>query len=118
MRVIYPLLLAVFFLPLSGCGSRNQRAVAAAGLPGHPAQGEQLYAVACVNCHGMDGKGSDLALHRGRRVNLTSAARWYKPTRFIAFVVQGVRGTTMPAFPNYTGQQLADINAYVRSLPK
>jgi mono/diheme cytochrome c family protein len=111
-------LAVALFLPLFGCGSANQSAVAAAALPGNPVLGQQLYVAACVSCHGRDSKGTELAVHKGRRVSLPSASRWYKPAPFIAFVIQGVPRTTMPAFPNYTDQQLADIDAYLRSLPK
>lgn len=86
-------------------------------LPGGDVErGRQVFAAACASCHGADGKGvginqSTLLPHA---FDLTDGR--YAPAAVATAVVQGVRGTAMPAFSSMPDQSLADVVAFTVSL--
>jgi mono/diheme cytochrome c family protein len=75
---------------------------------GDAARGEPLFADTfnCYACHGFDGQSGERRL-----VPLN-----YTQEGFITFV-QGSPLPNMPAYPDASAQQLADIYAYIRTLP-
>jgi mono/diheme cytochrome c family protein len=75
---------------------------------GDPARGEPLYADTfnCYACHGFDAQSGERRL-----VPLN-----YTQEGFITFV-QSSPLPNMPAFPDASPQQLADIYAYIRTIP-
>jgi mono/diheme cytochrome c family protein len=77
-------------------------------LVGDAARGEPLFADTfnCYACHGFDAQSGERRL-----VPLT-----YTQEGFITFV-QNSPLPNMPAYPDASAQQLADIYAYVRTIP-
>ena len=76
-------------------------------------QGRALFRSNCAFCHGMTARG-------GRGPNLVSAPLTHGDTdeSMKRVIRTGVPGTTMPAFSEFTGEELAQIVAYIRSLSK
>ena len=76
-------------------------------------QGRALFRSNCAFCHGMTATG-------GRGPNLVSAPLSHGETDdSIKRVIRiGVPGTTMPAFSDFTGEELSNIVEYIRSLSK
>lgn len=102
---------------VAGCPHVNPRAVEIAELSGDPAAGEGAYTAECAECHGADGRGTPRALHGDEPVNLTTASHWYSAPVFLTWIVEGIEGTDMPSFASWDDQALADVYAYVLSLP-
>ena len=77
-------------------------------LGGDAARGEPLFADTfnCYACHGFDGQSGERRLVP---LNYTQAG-------FITFV-QSSPLPNMPAYPDASAQQLADIYAYIRTIP-
>ena len=70
--------------------------------------GKKLYALACVFCHGPDGKGGVAPALRGLSLSAKDATD---------VISNGKSGTTMPAFKsNYSQTQIDDLASYVLSL--
>ena len=89
-------------LYILACGSHEHTHVE---LPeGDATIGEELYIVSCSGCHNADGLGG----YGGP--NLLG-----HPEDHIVDYVQNGKGN-MPAFPDYTKQDLADIIAHIRVL--
>ena len=128
------MLLALIGLLLAGCGGKKESAVsaapaeapaqAAAPAAGDPAQGEILYAQACVACHGPDGAGVE---GLGKPFTTSEFLLTVDDAELVAFIKQGrdpsdpanTTGVAMPpkgGNPALTDAQLADIVAYVRTL--
>lgn len=76
-------------------------------------QGRALFRSNCAFCHGMTATG-------GRGPNLVSAPLSHGETDdSIKRVIRiGVPGTTMPAFSDFTAEELSNIVEYLRSLSK
>lgn len=76
-----------------------------------PEQGRALFRSNCAFCHGADARG-------GRGPNLVSAplAHGETPDAMKSVIREGVPGTSMPAFSEFTEKELAGIVAYLRSL--
>ncbi|MBK7905628.1 MAG: PQQ-dependent sugar dehydrogenase [Gemmatimonadetes bacterium] len=105
---------------------------AAAALP--PVERGQLLATTCMGCHtltagGANGIGPNLHRIVGRDIGSSpgypySAALQRAPgawtddalAKYIANPAAAVPGTTMPALPAYTDQELADLLTYLKSL--
>jgi mono/diheme cytochrome c family protein len=79
-----------------------------AALTGNPARGEPLYADTynCYACHGFDAQTGERRL---LPMNYTQEG-------FITFV-QSSPLPNMPAFPDAPAQALADIYAYIKTIP-
>jgi putative heme-binding domain-containing protein len=92
---------AIFFLPVALC----------AGQSGAPASGRALFRSNCAFCHGADARG-------GRGPNLVSAplAHGESDDAIKTVIREGVPGTSMPAFSEFTPGELANIVAYLKSL--
>jgi mono/diheme cytochrome c family protein len=103
---------------LASCLPVSERALQVAKLTGVAADGQPVFERDCVSCHGADGKGTELAMNSGHKVNLVTAGAYYSAAEFITVVIDGTPGTTMQGYPSFTDQQLADLYAYMRSLPK
>lgn len=80
----------------------------AQGIVGDATRGKPLYADTfnCYACHGFDGQTGERRL-----VPLN-----YSQEGFVTFV-QSSPLPNMPAYPDASAQQLADIYAYIRTLP-
>jgi mono/diheme cytochrome c family protein len=93
---------------LFAAASLGQQPANNAALVGDAARGQPLYADTfnCYACHGFDAQSGERRL-----VPLN-----YTQEGFITFV-QSSPLPNMPAFPDATPQQLADIFAYIRTIP-
>jgi mono/diheme cytochrome c family protein len=93
---------------LAASASLGQQSSNNATLVGDAARGQPLYADTfnCYACHGFDAQSGERRL-----VPLN-----YTQEGFITFV-QSSPLPNMPAFPDATPQQLADIFAYIRTIP-
>lgn len=87
--------------------------------PGEPVGGQQLYEVACANCHGWDGRGN---LGMGPAVTNPDLLAAADDAFLWATIAYGRRGT--PMFPSLRGldgvrqlsaQEINDLIAYLRS---
>jgi mono/diheme cytochrome c family protein len=100
---------------LTGCSLPVvPRAKQVAALTGTPASGAATYATDCRTCHGADGRGGSTpdAMHHG----MYGALHDYSAPEVITVILQG--GGTMPSFARCSDQELADLYAYLMSLPK
>jgi mono/diheme cytochrome c family protein len=75
---------------------------------GDPQRGRALYAERCLICHGAEGRGGP------RGVNLVGRHVLHRSPEFVEAVRAGRGG--MPAFPETTDTEVADILAHLRSL--
>jgi mono/diheme cytochrome c family protein len=89
---------------IAGCAPHDPRAESIAALKGEPAAGEALYRESCARCHGDTG------------AKLASGLAWYGLTGSISIVIDGA--WKMPAYPQYSDQQVADLVAYLGSFRK
>jgi alcohol dehydrogenase (cytochrome c) len=75
-----------------------------------PGPGQQVFVSRCASCHGSDGNGGELGPSIVDRV----------PARtdedLAALFKQGLPAAGMPAFPNLTATESADLIRYVRTL--
>ena len=78
---------------------------------GQTDQGKALFRSNCAFCHGGDARG-------GRGPNLVSAPLTHGESEEALKTVirEGVPGTSMPAFSEFTAEEVAEIVAYVKSL--
>jgi putative heme-binding domain-containing protein len=76
-------------------------------------QGRALFRSNCAFCHGMTARG-------GRGPNLVSAPLTHGDTdeSMKSVIRTGVPGTTMPAFSEFTDEELAQIVGFIRGLSK
>jgi|SRR6516225_3655518 len=88
----------IALLSIAGCAPHDPRADAIA------ATGETLYREACARCHGDAG------------AKLASGIAWYGLVGSISLVIDG--GYKMPAYPQYSDQQIANLFAYIESSRK
>ena len=95
---------AIVLLGIAGCAPHDPRADTIATIKGDPAAGEVLYREDCARCHGDTG------------AKLTSGVAWYGLVGSISLVIDG--GYKMPAYPQYSDQQIADLFAYIGSFHK
>ena len=94
----------IALLSIAGCAPHDPRADAIAAIKGEPATGEMLYREACARCHGDAG------------AKLASGIAWYGLVGSISLVIDG--GYKMPAYPQYSDQQIANLFAYIESSRK
>lgn len=78
---------------------------------GQTDQGRALFRSNCAFCHGGDARG-------GRGPNLVSAPLTHGESdeALKTVIREGVPGTSMPAFSEFTAEEVAEIVAYVKSL--
>jgi mono/diheme cytochrome c family protein len=81
------------------------RAMSIARMNGDAAKGKVLFLGHCAVCH-------------QRMVNVTVPPSGFSKSVAIAFVIDGVRGTKMPAFSDFSNQQVSDLYAYLQTLPR
>ena len=105
-RVRWQALIVIAVAALPGALSAQQSGNAAP--VGDAARGKPLFADTynCYACHGLDAQTGERRL----------VPMIYPQEAFIAFV-QNSPLPQMPAFPDVPAQDLADIYAYIRSLP-
>jgi len=100
-------LLFLALVLLAGC-SFNERVDGILELTGVPADGEVVWAAECARCHADDGTGNDLGpgilaeLHHG-------------DAQILTWILDG-KGAEMPAFPELTDQDAADVLAHLHAL--
>lgn len=110
-RLLPPALLAcagVVFI----VGARAQPPKSQAQLQGNAGRGKALYTqYSCHTCHGFSGETGP-----GARLN----PAWMGQTLFIAYLRNPPKPTRMPPYQQreVTDQKLADIYAFIESLPK
>ena len=100
---------SLVFIALAGGGAPVSRSAQPGASPvGDAPRGESLFADTfnCYACHGFDAQSGERRL-----VPLN-----YTQEGFITFV-QSSPLPNMPAFPDASPQQLADIYAYIRTIP-
>ena len=90
----------IALLSIAGCTPHDPRADAIAAIKGEPT----LYREACARCHGDAG------------AKLASGIAWYGLVGSISLVIDG--GYKMPAYPQYSDQQIANLFAYIESSRK
>lgn len=90
--------------------------------------GEQVYATYCVGCHGEDGRGDGPAAEflNPRPRNFVDGDYKYfhfgeegplpSEDSLLITVRNGLPGSSMPAFPLLTEQEIRDVTAYVKTL--
>ncbi|MCO4771025.1 MAG: cytochrome c [Deltaproteobacteria bacterium] len=105
MRTTFLLLLALGLL--SGC-SFNERVDAILELTPDAANGAVIWGADCERCHGADGRGNDLG------PNLISELH-HGDKQFLTWILDGL-GDEMPAFPDYTDQEAADVLEHIHVL--
>lgn len=87
---------------LAGCARHEPRAKAVLALSGVPSRGRVLYERTCANCH---------PGNAGWRWTL----RLYGADGFASTLIDGVPRSRMPSFASWSDQQLADVEAYIRT---
>src|SRR5712671_6538175 len=79
--------------------------------PAQPSDaGRQTFVSACAGCHGTDGNGGELGPAITTRVPARTDADLASLFR------QGLPASGMPAFPNVTAEEAADLIRYLRTL--
>jgi mono/diheme cytochrome c family protein len=98
-------------LGLTACGpaTRSERVL---GGSGTAAGGKATYDAYCASCHGSDGRGTP---HGGGLVTPTA---WDGAVAWVDTVIDGIPGTNMGSYAALSNQQLGDVYAYIKSLPK
>jgi cytochrome c oxidase cbb3-type subunit 3 len=75
------------------------------------ARGKKLYEGFCSLCHGQTGTGG-----KGPNLAQPTLSRAPDDERLVAVIKDGIRGTEMPGFWQFTDREAKDVAAYVRSL--
>jgi alcohol dehydrogenase (cytochrome c) len=75
-----------------------------------PAAGRQTFVSRCAGCHGTDGNGGELGPAITTRVPARTDAD------LTSLLAQGLPASGMPAFPNLTAEETADVIRYLRTL--
>jgi mono/diheme cytochrome c family protein len=102
---------AVLALGLTACGP-DTRAERVLWTGGSAAGGKASFDAYCAGCHGADGRGTS------RGENIITPAAWYGEVAYLDAIIEGMVGTNMGSYAGLSDQQLADLYAYIRSLPK
>ena len=76
-------------------------------------QGKALFRSNCAFCHGADAHGG-----RGPNLVSTPLAHGNSDDAIKTVISEGVPGTSMPAFSEFTAQETAEIVAYLKSLSR
>jgi len=90
-----------------GC-SFNERVDGILELTADTANGQMVYDLECARCHAADGRGNDLG------PNLISELH-HGDKQFLTWILDGL-GDEMPAFPDLTDQEAADLMGYLHEL--
>ena len=87
-------------------------------LSGQAQRGHQLFDANCASCHGMRANGEGQAARSllPKPANLTAAR--FADERLSAVLWNGVVGSSMPAWRDYSERDLRDLAAYVQELPR
>jgi mono/diheme cytochrome c family protein len=107
----------VMAVGLSGCMAINPRAEGIAALTGVASSGQALYTASCADCHGADGKGTSKSVVSGITISLVKTRKVHTTPESLTYLLDGISGTTMEGYASWSDQQLADVWAYVVSLP-
>jgi mono/diheme cytochrome c family protein len=105
-------------IAISGCMEINPRAERIAALTGVAATGQSRYTASCADCHGADGKGTNKSVVGGLTISLVKTRKVHTTPESLTYLLDGIAGTTMEGYSSWTDQQLADVWAYVTSLPE
>ena len=99
---------AVAILGIGAWGTLSAQAPAGTAVTGDTTRGKQLFSDTfnCYACHGFDAQSGERRLVPMR----------FPQVGFITFV-QNSPLPQMPAFPDASAQDLADIYAYIRTIP-
>ncbi len=92
--------------------------------PAHLRNGAKVYRQVCVGCHGVSGDGNGVAAaylvpkprdYRKGIFKFTSTPYGMKPVRadLVRTIRRGAKGTSMPAFPWMSEEDLSDVIDYV-----
>ncbi|UCF32679.1 MAG: cytochrome c, partial [Phycisphaerales bacterium] len=95
--------------------------------PEHPGFGPEelnidasrLYMTFCATCHGLAGDGSGLPGAEAR--DFRTAENWKRGTRVVDIyctLMEGIEGTQMRAYPNFTPWERVAVAHYVRAFLK
>ena len=84
---------------------------------GDPKSGEQIYSEkGCANCHGEEGKGTDIAPNLSKSRALTSAADMAQVMWNHAPMMEEKIMEKVMNWPEFSGKELADLFAYLSAL--
>ena len=103
-----------WLLLVCGCASLAATTESKVKLPASRAdllQGEKLFNVHCVRCHGPKGEGG-----RGPMLTRARLNRAPDDAALIRVLTDGIRGTEMPGADSLSDRELRQVAAYVRSL--
>jgi len=126
LLVVLSVLLAASFLLTACGGGASAPAEKPSGAAGNAAKGADVYAGACIFCHGADAKGLP---GLGKDMTTSEFIKGLPDAELIAFIKTGrpasdpanTTGVDMPpkgGNPALTDQDLADVVAYIRTLMK
>ncbi len=110
--------LFVVVMSLSACMAINPRAESVAKLTGAVTNGQALYTASCADCHGADGKGTSKSVVSGITISLVKTRKFHSTAESLTYLLDGIPDTTMAGYSSWSDQQLADVWAYVASLPE
>jgi mono/diheme cytochrome c family protein len=98
---------AVLALLAAGCAPHDPRADTIVTIDGDPARGQTLFRDNCTQCHAPGNNG-----------HLAGAMAFFGPTGTLSIVIDGVPGSKMNGYPQFTDRQLADLYAFMRTFKK
>lgn len=105
------LLTVLLAFPLFACGDKSDtgsdRTSDILSLSGDAAAGETVYTGNCSGCHGADGAGTD---------SFPPLTGVVASEANINIVLDGISGSSMPAFSSLADQDIADMFAYIETL--
>lgn len=74
--------------------------------------GERAFNSTCAGCHGLDGHGGD----KGPNIAGNAKVRHLSDTQVSSIISNGIPGTGMPAFHNFSAGQVGSLVGYLRIL--
>ncbi len=108
MRSICSLTLILMVLSFCTACGVDERAEDVVELQGNATNGKALYEMGCNGCHGDDGRGGTY------NISVVFARRVHRDVAIADTIING--SDDMPAYDQWTDQQIADVIAYIHEL--
>lgn len=90
--------------------------------PPEPARGRWLYVAHCSSCHGTEGHGDGRAgaalFHKARDFRTLDRSTFESPEKIAGIIQAGIPERVMPAFTNFSKEDLDKLSQYVIQLSK